>query len=72
MQMLQSIIATCIVLLATAWLARKAYQTVRGAFANGDDPSAPGCGHCPSRLAKSAQGTKTLPLVEIGRPGRRP
>ena len=69
--MLQSIVATCIVLLATAWLARKAYRTVRGAFGNGD-ASAPGCGHCPSRLAKSSQGTKTPPLVEIGRPGRRP
>lgn len=70
--MLQSIVATCIVLLATAWLARKAYRTVRGTFVNCDDPSAPGCGHCPSRLAKSSQGTKTPPLVGIGRPGRRP
>ena len=36
--MLQSIVATCIVLLATAWLARKAYRTVRGTFVNCDDP----------------------------------
>lgn len=70
--MLQSIIATCIVLLATAWLARKAYQTVRGASSTGQDPTVSGCGHCPSRLAKSAQGAKTTPLVEIGRPDRRP
>lgn len=70
--MLQSIIATCIVLMAIAWLARKGYQTFQGAYSDGDDPSPPGCGHCPSRHTKSAQGAKTTPLVEIGRRGPRP